>query len=451
MCVSPVLRVFAFAVAWCAAAPVAAQITIANWQTANGAGVYFVENHDLPMLDVSVEFPAGSGRDRAEKSGLAALTRHMLDQGAAGLTDDQIARHFADVGAVFESQLDQDRCGVRLRSLSSAAELDIALDTLAKVLQQPEFPQLVLEREIARVVALLKEEDTRSESIARKAFHAALYGSHPYGLPTGGNAATVAKLVRQDMVDFYRRYYRADRAVISMIGDISRERAERIAVQLSAGLPQPTEAAQELPEVGLQPAGLVNIDHPATQSHILMGVPSLRRDDPDYFALYVGNYILGGGGFVSRLMEEVRQKRGLAYSVYSYFMPLQRPGPFQIGLQTEKTQSAQALSVVRDTLRKFVDEGPNDAELAEAKQNLVGGFVLRIDTNKDILDYLAVIGFYRLPLTYLDDWVEKVSRVTKAEVKDAFARRVRPEAMATVVVGGSATEPAATTPGLSAE
>ena len=177
------------------------------------------------------------------------------------------------------------------------------------------------------------------------------------------------------------------------------------------------------------------IAHPATQSHILIGVPGIARNDPDYFPLYVGNYILGGGGFVSRLMLEVREKRGMAYSVYSYFTPMQQPGAFQVGLQTKKEQADEALQLVRATLRELIAKGPTAKELQAAKQNIIGGFPLRIDSNKKILEYLGVIGFYELPLTYLDDFTGKVDKVTIAQIHDAFKRRINPDAMATVIVG----------------
>jgi len=183
------------------------------------------------------------------------------------------------------------------------------------------------------------------------------------------------------------------------------------------------------------------IGHHASQAHILIGAPGIRRDDPDYFPLFVGNYVLGGGGFVSRITDEVRQKRGLAYSAYSYFSPLMREGPFLIGMQTQRDQAGQALEVVRKTLRDFVADGPTAAELTAAKQNIVGGFPLRIDSNRKILDYLEVIGFYRLPLTYLEDFVKNVEQVTAADIRAAFQRRVHPDRMVTVVVGPGEAKP----------
>jgi zinc protease len=183
------------------------------------------------------------------------------------------------------------------------------------------------------------------------------------------------------------------------------------------------------------------IGHHASQAHIMIGAPGISRDDPDYFPLVVGNHVLGGGGFTSRITDEVRQKRGLAYSAYSYFSPLRREGPFLIGLQTQRDQASEALEVVRGTLREFVAGGPTEQELQAARQNIVGGFPLRMDSNRKIHDYLALIGFYRLPLTYLDDFVRNVEQVTVAAVHDAFRRRVDPDRMVTVVVGPGEVKP----------
>ncbi|MGP1683869.1 MAG: M16 family metallopeptidase, partial [Giesbergeria sp.] len=183
------------------------------------------------------------------------------------------------------------------------------------------------------------------------------------------------------------------------------------------------------------PAQTLRIAHPASQSHILLGLPAIARNDPDYFPLLVGNYVLGGGGFVSRLYLEVREKRGYAYSVYSYFLPLAQEGPFQIGLQTKKEQAGEALARVRVVLEEFLAQGPSAAEMKAAKQNLVGGFALRIDSNRKLLEQVAMIGFYRLPLTWLDDFAARVGKVSAAEVRAVFARRVRPDNLVTVVVG----------------
>jgi zinc protease len=409
---------------------------IQHWQAPSGAEVYFVENHDLPMLDIDVAFPAGSGFDQAQTSGLAGMTHGLLALGSEGLNEDDIASKLADIGAQMGGNFDGDRSSYSLRTLSSKAQRDEALSILSAILQHPLFPEAVLTREKTRLVAALKEAETKPESIAANAFSKAVYGEHPYGLPAAGDVATVEKLQRSDLQSFYNKHYAASTAVVALMGDASRAEAEAIAQNLTAKLPAGGASSIIPPVSKLEAASMQRIPHPATQSHILIGAPGVARNDPDYFPLYVGNYVLGGGGFVSRLMQEIREKRGLAYSVYSYFMPLQQPGPFQIGLQTRKDQADEALKLVNETVRDFIAQGVTEKELTAAKQNIINGFPLRIDSNRKILEYLSVIGFYHMPLTYMDDFTNNISKVTAAEIRAAFKRKVNPDQLATVIVAG---------------
>lgn len=406
---------------------------IEHWTAASGARVYFVENHALPILDIQIDFPAGSARDPAGLAGTAALTHALLDLGAGDLDETRIASRLADLGARLGGSTDLDRASVSLRTLADPEVREPALDILRTVLGAPRFPAEVFEREKARTLAALKEALTRPESIADKAFWAALYPGHPYGAQA--TPESVAALTRNDLEAFYRRHYAATGASLAIVGALSRGEAEALAERLTGVLPAGGAGAP--PGDPLLPvASEVRLAHPAAQAHVLIGLPAIRRGDPDFFPLLVGNYTLGGGGFVSRLMKEVRDKRGFAYSVHSYFQPLAQPGPFQIGLQTKKSQAADAVGVVREVLAAFLADGPSEAELRAAQQNLVGGFPLRLDSNRKLLDNVAVIGFYGLPLDWLDRYSERIAQVTVADVKAAFARRVRTGNLVTVVVGG---------------
>ncbi|NTV95602.1 MAG: insulinase family protein [Thiobacillus sp.] len=413
-----------------------AGLDIQRWTTPQGARVYFVENHDLPMLDLSVAFAAGSAYDTAAKSGLANLTRHMMNLGAGELDERRIAEKLADVGAEMSGFFDQDRAGFSLRTLSGQAERDAALAVLRSVLARPTFPAAVLEREKTRAIANLQEAATKPEFLADKAFQAAIYGSHPYALPETGEPETIAKLGRADLAGFHQSHYRAANMTVAIMGDLDRAGAEKLAADLAADLPAGAAPAALAPVPALAIGSEEVIPHHATQSHILVGQPGMTRADPDYFPLLVGNYVLGGGGFDSRLVEEIRQKRGLAYSAYSYFMPLKELGAFQIGLQTRRDATDQALAVVRDTLRGYLADGPTEAELKQARDNLVGSFPLRLDSNRKILEYLAMMGFYNLPADWLDTYPKKVAAVTRDDVIRALRARLHPDAMATVIVGG---------------
>lgn len=415
---------------------VQAALPIEHWTTSNGARVYFVRADTIPMLDLRIDFDAGARLDPPGKTGLASLTAAMLARGVDGADETQIAEGFARIGALRSAGAGDDRANVSLRTLVGEQQADEAVDLLAAIVSRPTFPESVLARERQRVIQAIREAETKPGTIAQQNFDAMLYGKHPYG--AHATVQTVTDITRDDLVAFHRAHYGARDAVVSMIGAIDRARAERIAERLVRELPAgETQAA--MPDVEpLAQAAERRIEHPASQSHILVGQPAIARGDPDYFPLLVGNYVLGGGGFVSRLYEEVREKRGLAYSVYSYFSPMLQPGPFTIGLQTQKEQTEVALGVVRDTLDRFLAEGPTEDELKAAKANLVGGFALRIDSNAKIVENLAVIGFYRLELDYLDRWTERVEAVTLAQVREAFARTLDARRMATVVVGAGA-------------
>ncbi len=425
----------------CVALNAHAALKIQSWTLDNGARVLFVENNSIPVLDISVEFDAGSRRDPADKAGIASLTNAMLARGVRAsdapqsepaLTEAQISDTLADTAAQRGGGAGNDRAGVSLRTLSSTMERDKSVAVLSRLLAHPSFPEELLARDKARTIAAIKEDETKPESIAGKAFWRLLYGTHPYAKHE--TVESVQSISRDDLLNFHRNHYVANRAVIAMIGDISRADAEAIAKQLTVRLPQ----GAPLPALPAVPAGQGQeelITHPASQAHIQIGIPAIKRGDPDFFALTVGNYVLGGGGFVSRLTQEVREKRGLSYSVYSYFSPMAQEGPFQIGLQTQKEQADEALKVVRDTAARFLQEGPTARELKAAKDNLIGGFPLRIDNNRKILDNIAVIGFYGLPLNYLDTWTENVAKVTAADIKAAFNRNIAVDRLVTVVVG----------------
>jgi zinc protease len=425
------------------AGSVHAGLNIQHWTLDNGARVYFVESHAIPVFDVSVDFDAGARRDPAAKAGIAALTNGMLARGIraatlpdgtleSGMTESEISDALADVAAQRGGGPGTDRSGMSIRTLSSSVERDQSIRVLARLLAHPSMPEEFFRRDIARTISSLKEALTKPESIADKAFWRLAYTGHPYGNET--TVDSVEAITRDDLLQFHQTQYVANHAVIAMIGDVTREQANAIAVELTRRLPQ-GEQLPELPAVPVSTAIEQRYPHPASQSHLLLGMPALARGDKDFFALTVGNYILGGGGFVSRIYRQVREQRGLAYSSYSYFNPMTQPGPYIAGLQTRKDQTDEALKVVRETIATFLRDGPTEAELKAAKDNLIGGFALRIDNNRKILDNLSMIAYHQLPLDYLDTWTGQVSRVTVADIRSAFARKLSLDRMVTVIVG----------------
>jgi zinc protease len=322
-----------------------------------------------------------------------------------------------------------------LRTLTYPDLLQKAVALGARQLGEPSFPDKVWQRERQQMIAAIREANTRPGTVAARAFGAAVYGSHPYGYDT--TEESLNRIAVDDMRAFYRKIQPC-RAKASVVGAVNRAQADRIVATLLSHLPNGTCQPQPpVPEVAPLAAPVERmIPFASAQAHVLIGQPGYKRDDPDYFPLLVGNYILGGGGFVSRLSEEVRQKRGLSYSVYSYFAPGLHAGAFTVGLQTRPDQAAEAVRVSRDVVRRFVAEGPTAAELKAARDFLVGGFALRLDSNRKLLANLSNIAWYDLPLDYLDTWTGKVQKVTAAEIRAAFARKLQPDRMVTVVVGG---------------
>ncbi|WP_422669196.1 M16 family metallopeptidase [Candidatus Methylopumilus planktonicus] len=412
-----------------------AALKIDTWNTQAGTKVFFVENHDLPILDININFFAGSAQDPAGKEGLANLTRHLMNLGAGGINEEKLANQFSDIGAVIKGDVDLDRAYFKLRTLSSSSQKDKALTLFKNVIHSPDFPVPVIDREKNRFIASIKQAMTQPEAIANLAFMKSIYGEHPYGHDEAGSIETLQKLNQEDLKQFYKNYYLSSEASIVIVGDLNIGEAKKISESISQGLPQGNTKHKISPVTASNYVGVKKIQHPAKQAHILMGMPALKRGDKDYFPLYVGNYILGGGGFVSRLTEEVREKKGLVYSVYSYFMPLYAEGPLEIGLQTKKEQADEALAIVNSTIKKFIDDGPTEKELIAAKQNLVGGFPLRLDSNAKIVDYLSMIAFYNLPISYIDTYIQEINKVTISQIKTAFKNKIDPNKLTTIIVG----------------
>jgi zinc protease len=407
---------------------------IQSWQSENGAKVLYVEAPELPMVDIRVVFDAGSARD-GDKAGVTSFTNSLLTEGAGPWDAQQIAERLEQVGAEVGSGSLRDMAWVSARTLIEPDALNVTLETVAKILAEPRFAKEDIERLRQSILAGLLHDEQSPGSVGKKRLYQLVFGDHPYAGDPQGTRESVQSISRDDLLATHRALYVAKNAVVAIVGAVDRAQAEAIAKQLTAALPAGEHAAP-LPPVGdLQGAKVERIAFPSTQSHLYLGQPGMRRGDPDYFPLYVGNHILGGSGLVSLLSEEVREKRGLSYSVYSYFLPMRQPGIFQLALQTKNEQAGEALRVMRQTLQRFIDEGPSEEELQASKQNITGGFPLRIASNSKIIEYLAVIGFYDLPLDYLDRFSERVEAVTKEQIRDAFKQRVDPQGLVTVQVG----------------
>jgi len=412
-------------------------INIQNWVNAKGAKVFFVSAPDIPMLDIRVIFDAGAARD-GTLAGLAGMTNGMLLEGSANYDVDQIAAHFEQLGAHIDASSHRDMAIIQLRTLTDNKYLQPALDVFAEIVAEPSFPKASYSRNLKQLFLGLEQEKQSPKSLISKRNYQALYSDHPYGIPPNGTTESLNALSIETLKQFHQQYYVAKNAVIALVGDISVEEAKAIANQITQKI-QSGKHAIPLPDVTrLTQAVVDHIEHPIQQTHILLSTHSITRHDASYMPLYVGNEIFGGGGFSSILNKEIRQDRGLSYSVYSYFSAMRSQGPFVIGLQTKTESADEALKVVQENLVKFIQDGPTQEQLDNAIQNITSSFPLNTANNGSIVSYLGSIGFYDLPLDYLDTFTQRARNVTIEDIKLAFKQIIDPEKMITITLGPNA-------------
>ena len=419
-------------------------LPIEKLDSVKGAKAYLVQTQALPMLDIEISIDAGDRFDPTGKSGLASMTAELMNYGArsskGALSEAQIADEIADLGANFGISVGGERAVIRIRSLSRKDLRDRVVQLASAMLSAPTYDAKILEREKQRAITGLLEAETKPESVLERRFRKSVYGNYP--LSESPSVKSVGSVSVSDLARFHQQFYRGDRIIVSIVGDVSPAEANEIVEVLLKNVPQSGAAIPALPQFERSPieplaSRQIYIPFDSQQAHIAMGMTAITRSNPDYFPLIVGNYILGGGGFVSRLMSEVREKRGLAYSVFSYFAPGKDTGIFQAGLQTKGDQATLALEVMNSTIANFIANGATPSELQAAKANLVNGFPLRIDNNRKLLDNVSSIAWNDLPLDTLETWTTKVDAVTLEQVSAAFQKYLAMDRMKIVVLGAS--------------
>ncbi|NPA71328.1 MAG: insulinase family protein [Gammaproteobacteria bacterium] len=410
-------------------------VNIQAWQADNGAKVMFVHAPQLPMLDIKVAFDAGSARD-GEQWGVASMMTTLLGLKTTQNSEAELADKMNALGASMGGGVNRDMASFTLRSLTRPSILKPALTLFSETLSQSVFEQSIFDRERKRLLVGLKQQALSPSSMASKAFWKGLYGQHPYGHPVAGSIETVEALTLQEITAFYQTYIVSQNATIAIVGNVDRQQAEAIAEQLLEGLPigsspEPIAAPAPVQSTG-KSTEIIQFD--SSQTYFKMGQIGVERGNPDYYALFLGNHLLGGSGFASLLMKEVREARGLVYGVSSGFAPMRQAGPWIVGLSTKNKTAKEAEKVVNETLAAFMKDFDN-AHFQDIKDNLIGGFPLRIDSNAKIIGYISMIGFYGLPLDYLEAFPKAIEKLTKAEVLAAWQRHIHPESMYSVMVG----------------
>ena len=407
--------------------------------------VCFVQRRSIPIVDIRVDVAAGSAYDPKEKAGLASLTRQMMGKATTEYGEEALLEAFADSGAQYSGVTEWERSGFIIRSLSDKKSRNQAVHLLSSTLHRPDFSEAIFEREKKRVLAALDEAEKSPAARAGRAYYQAIYPDHPYGL--SATIASVSNISTKDLAKFYSSYYQKGRATITIVGDVDIRDADSMASELLGISSEPRKMAPIFataknrdrliiaPVPQLTESKTIRIDMPTKQVHILMGRPLMVKNDIDFFPIRVGNQIFGGGGLLSRLMQEVREERGLVYDIRSEAMTGVQPGPFTISLQVEASKAEEALTLTNNLYREFIAKGPTLDEIRRTKQFLVSLTPLQFESNRSILSIVSTIAFYNLPKTWIINYPKNIEKVTLPQVKETFIRRLSEQPMITVIVG----------------
>jgi len=399
----------------------------------NGMVLLTSEQRTLPMVSIELLVDAGSAHESAPQAGLANLTAKLLTYGTKRRSAVQINETLDFIGASFETGCGQDTASLSMTVLKK--DLGTGLELLADVLTQPTFPQPEIDRQKQAIIATIRATEENPGAVAGKAFAATLFPQSPYGRPVEGTEASVKALQQKNLQDFFARTYRPNRSIIAVVGDVSeQEIASLLETALrswSKGEPSAVAAAP----VKIGPAKLVRVNKDLTQANIVMGHSGVTRGNPDYYAIQVMNYVLGGGGFSSRAMDSIRNERGLAYSVYSFFAAERSHGTFEFVMQTKNESAMEAIRIANDEIRRMREESVSDQELNDAKDYLIGSFPLRLDTNRKVASFLAQVEYFKLGLDYPDRYPDLIRSVNGEDVLRVAKQYLHPEMLITVIVG----------------
>jgi zinc protease len=408
-------------------------LSIHHWKTKKGTPVYFVPTDTLPMVDIVINFEAGSARD-GEKPGLASLLSTLLVEGTEEKSAKTIAKTFENVGAVFGTYTDRDKLSINLRSLADTTILSPVVDQLSEIISKPAFLESSIEQVKNQTLVLLKKALRQPSMIAVTALYKGMYEKHPYGHLVSGTIDSVSTLTREDLSKFHTHYFVANNATITLVGGISYDHAKKIAERLTHSLPE-GKAAEPMIDIPLPKKNENHIHFPSQQSHVLLGQPCCSVNDPDYFPLLIGNYILGEGSLTARIFKEIREKRGLAYSAGSRINYLKKEGPFIFSVQTKSNQAQEVVKLLKENLQTYRESGPTEEELIAAKKGLKGAFPLSMSSNANIADLISEMTFYNQPLDFLIHYQANIDNVTRADIQTAFKRRINPDTMSLITVG----------------
>lgn len=402
----------------------------------NGLVLLTSEQSALPMVTLNLLLKAGSRYDPAGAEGLANLTARLLTYGTRKRTAIEISELLDFIGAELSTASGDDLATINMTLLRK--HLPIGLELLAEILTESVFPAEEIERQKQQVLAAIRGKQEDPGEIAQMKFMEALYPKSPYGRPVEGTESSVRGIEKGALQAFYDRYYRPDRAILAVVGDVSHGEITAALTESFKGWKEGPAVNEAAPDTTPGAADFIRVDKNITQANIVIGHEGVPRDHPDYYAIQVMNYILGGGGFTSRLMDEVRNQRGLAYSVYSVFFGEKHVGTFMINMQTKNETAGEAIRIARQEMRRLREEGVSDEELEATKAYLTGSFPLRLDTNRRIAGFLSRVEYFGLGLGYVEQYPDLIGAVTRQDVQRVARRYLQPEKLMVVVVANQA-------------
>jgi zinc protease len=426
----------ALAAAWagCAGAASPGPVAVERWVLSNGLTVLFVERHAVPAVQARLVIKTGAVADPVGKTGLAALTAGVLTKGAGARSAVEIAEAVDFIGATLDADAADDASSVSLTVLKK--DLHVGLSLMTDVALRPSFPAAEVERVRRETLSAIQAAKDNPEAVAEKSFAPLVFGQHPYGRPVEGLEATVSTLTREEAVAFHRTYYRPNNAVLVLVGDLTRKEARRIARTAFGAWEKKAIPPVTVPAIApVRERRVSLIEKDLTQATVVLGHVGIARSDPDFYAVTVMNYVLGGGSFSSRLMARIRDDEGLVYGISSGYDAKQYPGAFSVGLQTKTESVPVAIREVIEEIAKIRAEGVTEAELEAAKNYLAGSFPLRYETNSRLASLLGMVEVYGLGLTYFEDYPRKIRAVALDDVRRVATARLDPERYVLVVVG----------------
>jgi zinc protease len=399
----------------------------------NGLTLILVERHHLPIVKATFGIKAGSLIEPEEKAGLANLTAILLTSGTKTRTEAEINEEIEYVGASLNGSGGDDYITVNLSVLKK--DIHLGFDLLSDVLVNPSFPEDELDKKRERVKGRLKAQEEDPGFVASKEFKKSVFGSHPYGRLVAGSAETLDKITRSDLVEFHKTFYTPNNAIMSVVGDVTVNEVKNLLERYfskwkSREIKEPSTLGPETEKK----KEMIIIDKDLTQANIVLGHVGIRRDEPDYYAVSVMNYILGGGGFASRLMQNIREEKGLVYDIHSFFSADKYSGSFQIGLQTKNESANTAIEEILDEIIMITEQPVSDEELSDAQAFLTGSFPMRIETSSRIAKFLVAVEYYELGIDYIDKYPEYINSVTKDDVLRVAKEYLDPKNIVFVVV-----------------